>query len=255
MSATWYECKVKYRKTDDIGAQKVTTEPYLVDAISYTEAESRINEEMAAYVSEEFKITNIKVTAPKEITNSLGVLEFHLRNRHVLYTGEQITIKMFEKTYVFTIDEIDAKKLIQQKEKLLGRIKCEKTGARKHESRKKFFNGLYAAYSGIVINNEGYINSVLFSKILDDVKEHLDSDLDIEHQLYLIGERFLKLNKNDGSNLESIKKIAGEDWKTVRFQNVVRLGADIENAGLETLPRATLVGALLYQKEKRKSGN
>jgi hypothetical protein len=35
-------------------------EPYLVDALSYTEAESRINEEMSAYISEEFKITNIK---------------------------------------------------------------------------------------------------------------------------------------------------------------------------------------------------
>lgn len=67
MSAIWYECKVKYRKTDDIGSQKVTTEPYLVDAISYTEAESRINEEMAAYVSEEFKITNIKVANYAEI--------------------------------------------------------------------------------------------------------------------------------------------------------------------------------------------
>ena len=51
MSAIWYECKVKYRKTDEIGNQKVTTEPYLVDAISYTEAESRINEEMKAFIS------------------------------------------------------------------------------------------------------------------------------------------------------------------------------------------------------------
>ena len=67
MSTIWYECKVKYRKTDDIGSQKVTTEPYLIDAISYTEAESRINEEMAAYVSEEFKITNIKVANYAEI--------------------------------------------------------------------------------------------------------------------------------------------------------------------------------------------
>jgi hypothetical protein len=33
----------------------------LVDALSHTEAESRINEEMSAYISEEFKITNIKV--------------------------------------------------------------------------------------------------------------------------------------------------------------------------------------------------
>lgn len=67
MSATWYECKVKYRKTDETGTQKITTEPYLVDAISYTEAESRINEEMKAYMSEEFKITNIKVANYAEI--------------------------------------------------------------------------------------------------------------------------------------------------------------------------------------------
>ncbi len=67
MSATWYECKVKYRKTDDSGVQKVATEPYLVDAISYTEAETRINEEMSAYISEEFKITNIKVANYAEI--------------------------------------------------------------------------------------------------------------------------------------------------------------------------------------------
>lgn len=61
MSAIWYECKVKYRKIDEAtGVQKVTTEPYLVDALSYTEAESRINEEMSAYISEEFKITGIK---------------------------------------------------------------------------------------------------------------------------------------------------------------------------------------------------
>ncbi len=67
MSTIWYECKVKYSKTDETGAQKITTEPYLVDALSYTEAESRINEEMSAYISEEFKITNIKVANYAEI--------------------------------------------------------------------------------------------------------------------------------------------------------------------------------------------
>jgi len=63
----WYECKIKYRKTDETGLQKMATEPYLVDALSYTEAESRINEEMSAYISEEFKITNIKVANFAEI--------------------------------------------------------------------------------------------------------------------------------------------------------------------------------------------
>lgn len=67
MSTTWYECKVKYRKLDDNGVQKVTTEPYLVDALSYTEAESRITEEMSMYISEEFLITNIKVANFTEI--------------------------------------------------------------------------------------------------------------------------------------------------------------------------------------------
>jgi hypothetical protein len=61
MSAIWYECKVKYRKIDEsTGIQKVTTEPYLVDALSYTEAEKRITEEMTAYIGEEFKITGIR---------------------------------------------------------------------------------------------------------------------------------------------------------------------------------------------------
>lgn len=67
MSATWYECKVKYRKTHETGEQKLTTETYLLDAISFTEAEARINEEMAAYTSEEFLITNIKVANLAEV--------------------------------------------------------------------------------------------------------------------------------------------------------------------------------------------
>jgi len=67
MSAIWYECKVKYRKIDENGIQKVVTEPYLVDALSFTEAESRINTEMSTFISEEFKIVNIKVANFNEI--------------------------------------------------------------------------------------------------------------------------------------------------------------------------------------------
>lgn len=67
MSTVWFECKVKYRKIDETGKQKVVTEPYLVDALSFTEAESRINAEMANYISEEFKVVNIKVANFSEI--------------------------------------------------------------------------------------------------------------------------------------------------------------------------------------------
>lgn len=67
MSATWYECKVKYRKTHETGEQKVTTETYLLDAVSYTEAETRITEEMKSYTNEEFLIPNIKVANFSEV--------------------------------------------------------------------------------------------------------------------------------------------------------------------------------------------
>lgn len=85
------------------------------------------------------------------------------------------------------------------------------------------------------------------------MKQHLDSEAEIESNLYSIGEWFIKLNKNHEENLGHIKKIAGDDWKNFRFENVVRLGADIKNAGLSTLPRATLVGAFLYQNELRRA--
>lgn len=67
MSVTWYECKVKYRKTHETGEQKMTSETYLLDAVSYTEAETRITEEMRTYTSEEFLITNIKVANFSEV--------------------------------------------------------------------------------------------------------------------------------------------------------------------------------------------
>ena len=67
MNTTWYECKIKYRKTLDNGIQKLVSELYLVDAMTYTEAESRISTEMSAYISEEFKITTIKTANFSEI--------------------------------------------------------------------------------------------------------------------------------------------------------------------------------------------
>jgi hypothetical protein len=67
MSVTWYECKVKYKKTHETGEQKVTTDTYLLDAVSYTEAESRLTEEMTAYTSEDFRIMNIKVANFSEV--------------------------------------------------------------------------------------------------------------------------------------------------------------------------------------------
>ncbi len=50
-TANWFICKIRYEKTQEDGLQKKVTESYVVDAVSFGEAESRIIEEMQAYIS------------------------------------------------------------------------------------------------------------------------------------------------------------------------------------------------------------
>ena len=57
---TWFECKIRYEKVMENGMQKKVTEPYLVDALSFTEAEARIIEEMTPFISGEFTVSDIK---------------------------------------------------------------------------------------------------------------------------------------------------------------------------------------------------
>ena len=57
---SWFECKVSFEKVMENGMQKKVTEPYLVDALSFTEAEARIIEEIRPFISGEFTVTDIK---------------------------------------------------------------------------------------------------------------------------------------------------------------------------------------------------
>ena len=63
----WYECKVKYEKTLETGTQKKVTEAYLVDAMSFTEAENRIIEEMTPYIVGEFEVAAVKKARISEL--------------------------------------------------------------------------------------------------------------------------------------------------------------------------------------------
>lgn len=56
----WFECKIRYEKLMENGMNKKVTEPYLVDALSFTEAEARIIEEMTPFITGEFTISDIK---------------------------------------------------------------------------------------------------------------------------------------------------------------------------------------------------
>ena len=66
-TANWFECKIRYEKTMEDGLQKKVTEAYVVDALSFSEAEETIIEEMSSYISGEFNVTDIKKASYGEI--------------------------------------------------------------------------------------------------------------------------------------------------------------------------------------------
>ena len=89
-TAMWFECKIRYEKVMEDGLQKKVNENYVVDALSFSEAETRITEEMSAYISGEFEVADIKKAVFKE----------------VFFTDDNIADKWYKaKLQFITIDE------------------------------------------------------------------------------------------------------------------------------------------------------
>lgn len=66
----WFECKIRYEKVMENGMNKKVTEPYLVDALSFTEAEARIIDEITPFISGEFSVSDIKRKNYSELFSS-----------------------------------------------------------------------------------------------------------------------------------------------------------------------------------------
>lgn len=66
-TANWFETKIRYEKTMEDGLQKKVSEKYVVNALSHTEAEERIIEEMSSYISGEFDVKGIVPASYTEI--------------------------------------------------------------------------------------------------------------------------------------------------------------------------------------------
>ena len=63
----YFEVKLQYDKMLEDGKEKKVTEQYVVEALSFTEAEARITEEMNPYISGEFDVVSEKIAPYKEI--------------------------------------------------------------------------------------------------------------------------------------------------------------------------------------------
>ena len=63
----WFEGKIRYEKVCTDGMTRKVTEPYLIDALSFTEAEARLIEEITPFISGEFTVADIKRANYSEI--------------------------------------------------------------------------------------------------------------------------------------------------------------------------------------------
>lgn len=63
----WFTVKVKYTKSVDNGAFKRVSEPYLLAAMTFSDAEARIYEELGAVIKGEFMVVGISRTEVHDI--------------------------------------------------------------------------------------------------------------------------------------------------------------------------------------------
>ena len=65
--ALWFETKIRYDRMQENGMVKKVNEPYLVDALTFTDAEARIIEKITPFISGEFTVSAVKKTKISEI--------------------------------------------------------------------------------------------------------------------------------------------------------------------------------------------
>ena len=66
-TSNWFETTIRYDKLAEDGTQKKVNELYVVDALTFGEAENTITKEMSSYISGDFEVKNINPTAYGEI--------------------------------------------------------------------------------------------------------------------------------------------------------------------------------------------
>ncbi len=66
--ATWYLCKIQYMKQLEDGKMKIVSEDYLIDAVSFTDAEARIYKLVSSTINE-FNIVGVRKTNFRDVFN------------------------------------------------------------------------------------------------------------------------------------------------------------------------------------------
>lgn len=104
-----FECGIRYEKTMENGMPKKVTELYIVDALSFTEAESRIIEEMSCFIIGEFDVVSEKITNYSEVvvSDNAEACRWYKVKINILTTGEYGRVKKLPIYYLVQAADID----------------------------------------------------------------------------------------------------------------------------------------------------
>jgi hypothetical protein len=118
---TWFEVKVKYVKVDQDGRERKVSESYLVDAVSFTDAETRIIQQMQQIIRGEFQVDNIKKSNIIEIFPAESG-EFWYKARIAIVTIDEKAGKEKKINNYFLVAADDFKEAFQRLEEGLSYI-------------------------------------------------------------------------------------------------------------------------------------
>ena len=98
--AQWIEVKVRYEKLTEKGVTIKATEPFLVDALSCTEAEARIVKEVSSYVSGELNVLSVNKTKISDVFWNVEADRFYKVKVNYITIDEKTGAEKRSGTYI-----------------------------------------------------------------------------------------------------------------------------------------------------------
>ena len=112
-TAIWFECKVRYAKTCEDGMERKCTEVYVVDAVSFGEAEEKIIKAVGQYTDSEIEVIGLKIAPYKEVffaDNDLADAWYNVKVNHITIDEKTDKEKKTAVVYLFNAGNIDSAK-------------------------------------------------------------------------------------------------------------------------------------------------
>lgn len=118
--AQWFECKIRHDKTMDDGKIKKVTDTFMVDALTFTEAERRFLEEVEPLISGEYEVQSIKKARITELTESVDARDDRWYRVKVTYIALDEKTAVEKRTLSTSLVQArDLKTAVQHKEKAM----------------------------------------------------------------------------------------------------------------------------------------